>query len=116
MPIVEFEKIIFSVDEDGFLENFGDWCPEWVEYIRTAQIIGVLTDEHWKLINVLQDNLTVHDSASPRLAVKARRNLSDFLLDRFLSPEVEIYTKLETCLIQVRSLLGAGKVLSNIPI
>jgi dissimilatory sulfite reductase related protein len=55
MPIVEFKQKIFSVDEEGFLKNFGDWCPEWVEYNRTAQNIAVLTDEHWKLITVLQD-------------------------------------------------------------
>jgi hypothetical protein len=29
---------------------------------------------------------------------------------------MEVYTKLEACFIQVRSLLGAGKVLSNVPI
>jgi dissimilatory sulfite reductase related protein len=55
MPIVEFANKLFVVDEDGFLENFGDWCPEWVEYVKAAQNITVLTDEHWKLINILQE-------------------------------------------------------------
>jgi dissimilatory sulfite reductase related protein len=55
MPTIEFSNKIFAVDEEGFLERFTDWCPEWVEYVRTAQNIPALTQEHWKLINILQE-------------------------------------------------------------
>jgi tRNA 2-thiouridine synthesizing protein E len=60
MPTVSFENKTFSVDEEGFLKNFGDWCPEWVEYIKKTQGIAELTDEHWKLIHVLQDYFKEH--------------------------------------------------------
>ena len=55
MPIVEFQNKAFAVNEDGFLESFDEWCPEWVEYVRISQGIALLSNEHWKLINVLQD-------------------------------------------------------------
>ncbi len=55
MPILEFKNKAFAVDEDGFLRNFNDWCPEWVEYIKTTQNISSLTDEHWRLIHILQN-------------------------------------------------------------
>jgi dissimilatory sulfite reductase related protein len=54
MPTLRFEDKVFDVDEDGFLKNFHDWCPEWVECIRISQDIDFMTDEHWRLIDVLQ--------------------------------------------------------------
>jgi dissimilatory sulfite reductase related protein len=54
MPTIEFRDKTFLIDEEGFLQDFNDWGPEWVEYVQTTQGFG-LTDEHWKLINVLQD-------------------------------------------------------------
>ena len=30
MPEVEFEGKTFSIDEDGFIDDFTAWCPEWV--------------------------------------------------------------------------------------
>lgn len=55
MPTIEFQNKTFAVDEEEFLESFVDWSPEWVEYMRIKQGIGELTEEHWKLILVLQD-------------------------------------------------------------
>jgi tRNA 2-thiouridine synthesizing protein E len=52
---VEFKGKTFEVDEDGFLQNFDDWCEEWVEYVKESEGIKELTDEHWKVINFLQD-------------------------------------------------------------
>jgi dissimilatory sulfite reductase related protein len=60
MSTIEFEDKIFAVDEDGFLERYHDWCPEWVEYVRTAQKIEAITDEHWRLISVLQSYYEEH--------------------------------------------------------
>ncbi|WP_461834363.1 TusE/DsrC/DsvC family sulfur relay protein [Desulfothermus sp.] len=53
--VVEFKGKKFEVDEDGFLQNFDDWCEEWVEYVKESEGIKELTDEHWKVINFLQD-------------------------------------------------------------
>ena len=55
MPTVQYKDIYFSVDENGFLDNYSNWCPEWVDYVRTAQNIPILTQEHWRLIRALQD-------------------------------------------------------------
>jgi dissimilatory sulfite reductase related protein len=55
MCTVEFKNKVFSVDEEGFLKRYSDWCFEWVEYVRTAQGIEALSDEHWKLISILRD-------------------------------------------------------------
>jgi dissimilatory sulfite reductase related protein len=54
MPIINFENKTFDVDEEGFLKDLHDWCPEWVEYTRRSQGIDCITDEHWKLISILQ--------------------------------------------------------------
>jgi TusE/DsrC/DsvC family sulfur relay protein len=60
MPTVEYQGKTFEVDEDGFLINFNDWCPEWVEYVKGSEEIEELTDEHWKSINVIQDYYKQH--------------------------------------------------------
>jgi dissimilatory sulfite reductase related protein len=60
MPIVEFGSKVFTVDQEGHLLRFNDWDPEWVEYVRTAQRIPVLTHEHWKLIGILQEYYKKH--------------------------------------------------------
>jgi len=55
MAEVEFEGKTFNIDEDGFIEDFASWCPEWVEYCKKEEGIDELGEEHWKVINVLQD-------------------------------------------------------------
>jgi dissimilatory sulfite reductase related protein len=55
MPVVQFQDKTFDVDEEGFLKSFSDWSPEWVEYVKTIQGPQLITDEHWKLIHVLQN-------------------------------------------------------------
>jgi dissimilatory sulfite reductase related protein len=55
MPNVEFEGQNFNVDEDGFIDDFNNWNKNWVKYVKHVEGIQELTDEHWKVINVLQD-------------------------------------------------------------
>ena len=55
MPVVEFKGHKFSVDEDGFIDSFDNWNEDWVEYVKKSEGIDELTDEHWKVINVLQE-------------------------------------------------------------
>ena len=46
----------FEVDEDGFLSGgMETWNEEWVDYVKGIEGISDLTDEHWKVINALQD-------------------------------------------------------------
>jgi TusE/DsrC/DsvC family sulfur relay protein len=55
MATVEYKGKTFTVDEDGFLENLDQWCDEWVDYVKESEGIKELTDEHWKVIGMLQD-------------------------------------------------------------
>jgi TusE/DsrC/DsvC family sulfur relay protein len=55
MATVEHKGITFSIDEDGFLENLDQWGPEWVDYVKELEGIHELVDDHWKVVNMLQD-------------------------------------------------------------
>lgn len=55
MASVDFEGQAFSIDEDGFIDDFNNWNHAWVRYVKHTEGIEELTDEHWKVINVLQD-------------------------------------------------------------
>jgi dissimilatory sulfite reductase related protein len=71
MPVLGFQNKTFDVDEEGFLRNFSDWCPEWMEHIKAIQGIHTLTDEHWKLIKVLQDYYR-ENRCSPRVRILSK--------------------------------------------
>ncbi|MBW1914481.1 MAG: TusE/DsrC/DsvC family sulfur relay protein [Deltaproteobacteria bacterium] len=55
MPTVEFNDQTFETDEDGFIDDFNNWTEAWVDYVKGQEGIEELTEEHWKVINVLQD-------------------------------------------------------------
>jgi tRNA 2-thiouridine synthesizing protein E len=55
MAIVEHMGKSFEIDEDGFIDAFESWNPEWVDYVKASEGIQELTEEHWKVIHVLQD-------------------------------------------------------------
>ena len=55
MPTVEFMGKTFTVDEDGFIDSFDNWCEEWVIWVKNQEAIEELTDEHRQVIDVLQD-------------------------------------------------------------
>ncbi|GAU07435.1 TusE/DsrC/DsvC family sulfur relay protein [Desulfoplanes formicivorans] len=55
MAMVEYEGKQFDVDEDGFLLNFEQWCPEWVDFVKESEGIKEITEEHQKVIDFLQD-------------------------------------------------------------
>ena len=55
MPTVEFMGKTFTVDEDGFIDSFENWSDEWVLWVKKEEGIEELTEEHKKVIEVLQD-------------------------------------------------------------
>jgi dissimilatory sulfite reductase related protein len=55
MATVEFEGNTFNVDEDGFIDNFANWNNSWVKYVKGQEGIDELSQEHWTVINILQD-------------------------------------------------------------
>jgi len=55
MATVEHKGKSYDIDEDGFLQGFESWDKNWVDYVKTQEGISEITDEHWKVINMLQD-------------------------------------------------------------
>jgi tRNA 2-thiouridine synthesizing protein E len=56
MATIEHAGNSYDVDEDGFLtKGMEEWNQGWVEYVKGLEGISELTDEHWKVINSLQD-------------------------------------------------------------
>jgi len=55
MATVEHKGKTYEIDEDGFLQGFESWDKDWVDYVKTQEGIAEITDEHWKVINMLQD-------------------------------------------------------------
>ncbi|OMQ02796.1 sulfite reductase [Lawsonia intracellularis] len=55
MAEVTYKGKNFEVDEDGFLLNFENWGPEWVDYVKESEGISEVTDAHRKIIEFLQD-------------------------------------------------------------
>lgn len=56
MASIEHNGKAFTVDEDGFLaKGMEEWNTDWVDYVKSIEGISDLTDEHWKVINILQD-------------------------------------------------------------
>ncbi|MGE4505523.1 MAG: TusE/DsrC/DsvC family sulfur relay protein [Desulfovibrionaceae bacterium] len=55
MAVVEFKGKSFEVDEDGFLQSFDTWTPEWQEYVKEQEGIAEITDDHQKVVEFLQD-------------------------------------------------------------
>ena len=55
MAAIEFDGHTFNVDEDGFIEDFTTYNESWVQLVKKEEGIDELNEEHWKVINVLQD-------------------------------------------------------------
>ena len=55
MATVEWMGKEFNVDEDGFIDSFDNWCEEWVQWVKNQEAIEELTEEHRKVIEVLQE-------------------------------------------------------------
>ncbi len=55
METVEFGGKTFQTDEDGFIDAFENWCPEWEQYVKSVEGIEELNDEHRKLVTVLRE-------------------------------------------------------------
>ncbi len=54
MASIEFEGKSYTVNEDGFLDNFSDWDEGWMKYVMLQEGIKELTDDHKRVINVIQ--------------------------------------------------------------
>ena len=55
MPTIEYKGNTWNSDDDGFIDDFKSWNKDWAEYAASVEGIKELTDDHWKVINYLQD-------------------------------------------------------------
>lgn len=56
MATIEHKGKAYEVDEDGFLLNGSEsWDQDWVDYVKSVEGIGELTEEHQKVIDALQE-------------------------------------------------------------
>jgi TusE/DsrC/DsvC family sulfur relay protein len=55
MPTVEFGGKSFTVDEDGFIDDYTNWSEEWVQYVKKEEGIEELNEEHKKVVEVLRE-------------------------------------------------------------
>ncbi len=56
MATVEHNGKTYNVDEDGFLTNgMEEWDEGWTEYVKSMEGITEMTDEHNKIISILQE-------------------------------------------------------------
>ena len=56
MAELEFGGETFEIDEDGFLlGGIECWNRTWMDYVKTTEGIEEITEEHWALVNVLQE-------------------------------------------------------------
>jgi TusE/DsrC/DsvC family sulfur relay protein len=71
MPIVEFEGHRFNTDEDGFIDDISNWNEVWVQYVKKAEGIMELTEDHRRVLYILQDYYN-KNGATPRMSTLTR--------------------------------------------
>jgi len=53
-----------QLNEEGFLQNPGEWNREIaVELARTQEGLDAMTDEHWSVVDYIRDYYLEHDLA-----------------------------------------------------
>lgn len=55
MPQVDYQGEGFTVDEDGFIDDYGNWNENWVQYVKSTEGIDELSDEHRLVIQTLRE-------------------------------------------------------------
>jgi dissimilatory sulfite reductase related protein len=55
MGTIEFMGRSFSIDEDGFIDDYTNWGEEWVQYVKKEEGIDELNEEHRLVIKTLRE-------------------------------------------------------------
>ena len=58
-----------SSDEDGFLTTMASWNRGMAEALAVEHEIGELTDDHWKVIEYVQDYYATYGQGPPVVKV-----------------------------------------------
>ena len=65
MGVIHIQDKTIETDQDGFIQEFDVWSEEVAQYIATADGIGTLTPEHWKVIYFLREHYRQFEFAPP---------------------------------------------------
>ena len=72
MPTVEFKGKTFRTDEFGFIDNYDNWCDQWVQWVQKDEGIEKLTEEHWKVMNAIREYYE-RNGIAPAIRVLSKR-------------------------------------------
>lgn len=54
MPLLVWQDLNISIDEDGFLENPEEWDERIALALASTENVEILSEKHWKVINFLR--------------------------------------------------------------
>jgi tRNA 2-thiouridine synthesizing protein E len=64
MGSIDIKGHSISLNEEGFLQNPGEWNREVaVELARTQEGLDTMTNEHWSVVNYIRDYYLEHNLA-----------------------------------------------------
>lgn len=55
MPTANWNSMTLELDEDGFLQNPELWSAEIAQFFADKEGVAQLTDEHWKVVNMIRN-------------------------------------------------------------
>lgn len=55
MAFIDFNGQQIEVDEDGFIADPAIWTKELAEFLAKTEEVEEMTEDHWKLVNYLND-------------------------------------------------------------
>jgi TusE/DsrC/DsvC family sulfur relay protein len=73
---VDREYLEASSDDDGFLKTMASWNRGMAETLAELHDIGELTDEHWRVIEFVQEYYATYGSGPPVVKVHKETGLS----------------------------------------
>jgi TusE/DsrC/DsvC family sulfur relay protein len=98
MQTIEFDGIIFEIDKDGYLLNFDQWCDQWLELMKKDNQIDKVTDDHWKVLNVIREYYK-KNNAPPTMSVIAQKQVLNLFIfmSYFLQDQHQELVKWQVC-------------------
>ncbi|MGD2216692.1 MAG: TusE/DsrC/DsvC family sulfur relay protein [Gemmatimonadales bacterium] len=76
MSRVDREVLEASSDDDGFLKTMASWNRAMAETLAELHDIGELTDEHWMVIEFVQEYYATYGTGPPVVKVHKETGLS----------------------------------------
>lgn len=76
METDEAKTLESPFSEDGFLQVMSGWTRSMAEHLAKENDIGPLTDDHWKVIEFVQDYYKTHGSGPPVVKIHNATGLS----------------------------------------